>query len=243
MNTTTLSIKDQIAQIAATIEALQIQKIQLETQLAIEEAVATKQQAPNQAAVDAGDEYPLMTGEQLQAYAKQQIEMDKAASKRITEKRQAYYEKQQQEPEVEEKWDTSHYSEQQQATIKKNTASRVKRSKQVDTIVEKVKGKRDINAGDKARIDATKKAAQSVRPEKVAQEKRTTKKAEKATTQKQPKRNYNGMTYAQVRSEVSTRKAALNKADQERMAKAGLRNNTWDGAIASLEWLNKYFAK
>lgn len=122
-------------------------------------------------------------------------------------------------------------------------ASRIKRSKQVDTIVENTKGRRDVNAGDKQKIDAAKEAAMSVKPAKVAQEKRTTKTAEKATTKttKQPARKHEGMTYAQVRTEVSTRKAKLNKADQERMVKAGLKNNTWDGAIASLNWLNQYF--
>jgi hypothetical protein len=175
MNATTLSIKEQIAQIAATIEALQIQKSQLETQLAIEEAVATKQQEPT--------------------------------------------------PEV--------------VVEAKPKASRVKRSKQVDTMV---KGKRDIDAGTAAKIDEMK--AQDVKPAKVAQEKRSTKPTIAEKAKKQPGgRKHEGMTYAQVRNEVSARKAKLNKADQERMSKAGLKNNTWEGAIASLEWLNKYFTK
>lgn len=121
----------------------------------------------------------------------------------------------------------------------KPKASRVKRSKKVDTMVETVKGKRDLDAGTKAKIDEMK--AQDVKPAKVAQEKRQPK-AEKATTKtKQPARKHEGMSYAQVRSEVSARKAKLNKADVERMSKAGLKNNTWDGAVASLEWLNRYF--
>lgn len=138
-----------------------------------------------------------------------------------------------------EEWDTSHYSEQQQAVIKKNAASRVKRSKKVDAIVENVKGKRDVDAGTKAKIDEMK--AQDMKPAKVAQEKRSAKpKAEKASAKKE-KRTHEGMSYSEVRKEVSQRKAALNKADQERMVKAGLKNNTWDGAIESLTWLNRYF--
>lgn len=118
-------------------------------------------------------------------------------------------------------------------------ASRVKRSKKVDAIVENVKGKRDINAGDKARIDEAK--AQDVKPAKVQQEKRTTKKAAPAAKAKTEKRTHEGMSYSEVRKEVSARKAKLNKADQERMAKAGCKNNTWDSAIESLTWLNRYF--
>ena len=121
-------------------------------------------------------------------------------------------------------------------------ASRVKRSKAVDTKVEAIKGKRDVNAGDKQRIDTTKEAAAQFKPEPVQQAKRSTKKTTTPKAEKaQTKRDYNGMTYAQLRSEVSTRKAKLNKADQERMSKAGCKNNTWEGAILCIEWLNQYF--
>lgn len=132
-------------------------------------------------------------------------------------------------------------------TPKAKGAARVKKSKKVDAQVEATKGrkiKRDVNPDDAQRIDEAKQVAQSVKPLKVEQEKRSTKKAAPTTAakaKKQPARKHEGMSYSEVRSQVSTRKAKLNKADQERMSKAGLRNNTWEGAIASLEWLNKYF--
>lgn len=119
-------------------------------------------------------------------------------------------------------------------------ASRVKRSKKVDAIVENVKGKRDVDAGTKAKIDEMK--AQDVKPAKVAQEKRkATKKEAPAAKAKTEKRTHEGMSYSEIRKQVSERKAQLNKADQQRMVKAGLKNNTWDGAIESLTWLNRYF--
>lgn len=130
-------------------------------------------------------------------------------------------------------------------TPKAKGAARVKKSKKVDAQVEATKGrkiKRDVNPDDAQRIDEAKQVAQSVKPLKVEQEKRsTTKKAPAEKAKKQPACKHEGMTYAEVRKQVSERKAKLNKADQERMSKAGLRNNTWEGAIASLEWLNKYF--
>src|SRR5574338_78669 len=151
MNTTISTIKEQIAQLEVTIEALQIEKIKLETQLHIAEAldVATKQEEPA-------------------------------------------------------------------PTPRAKTAARVKKSTK--------QPKRDINAGDKARIDEAKQVAQSVKPLKVEQEKRTTKKPSAEKAKKQPKREYNGMTYAQLRSEVSTRQAKLNKADPERMSTARLKH-------------------
>src|SRR5574338_616683 len=152
MNTTISTIKEQIAQLEVTIEALQIEKIKLETQLHIEEAldVATKQEEPV-------------------------------------------------------------------PTPRAKGSARVKKSTKQPT-------KRDINAGDKARIDEAKQVAQSVKPLKVEQEKRTTKKPSAEKAKKQPKREYNGMTYAQLRSEVSTRQAKLNKADPERMSTARLKH-------------------
>lgn len=178
-STTTISaLKQEIAQLAATIEALQIQKIELEAKLELERHVATKQEVP----VDA-----------------------------------------------------------KPAEQTKKGAARVKKSKQVDAQVEAVKGrkpsKRDVNAGDKERIDSTKQVAMSVKPEPVQQSKGVTKKrAEKAKSPTQ----HDGMSYKQLRSVVSAAKAKLNKADQERLAKHA-KNNTWEGAITCYEWLTKYF--
>lgn len=223
--TVTMTLQQELAQITATIEALEIRKIEIETAIAIEKAqqqhdVATKRN-------DLEDNTPEQEAREL-AKAK-----ERAAKVGDSTPKGEYY-----KPANEVAIEKVSYEE-----FKQRKASRVKRSKQVDTIVEKVKGKRDIDAGTAAKIDETKEQAVSVRPAKVAQEKRTTKKPAAEKAKKQPGRKHEGMTYAEVRSEVSTRKAALNKADQERMSKAGLKNNTWEGAIASLEWLNKYFAK
>lgn len=180
MNSTTISaLEQEIAQLAATIEALQIQKIKLEAKLEMERHVVTKE-------CDIPQEL-----------------LDPTPSEAKPAKK----------------------------------AARVKKAKQVEAKPEPSKGKRDVNAGDKQRIDDAKATAMSVKPEPVQQSKGVTKKtAEKA---KNPTK-HDGMSYKELRNNISTRKAALNKADQERLSKHA-KNTTWDGAIACYEWLNKYF--
>jgi hypothetical protein len=164
------AITKEISQIEAAIEALQIRKIELETQLAMNMINQPHQQAT---------------------------------------------------PRVRKK-------QRQQQVTTPTTATNTK----------KQGGRRDINEGDKKRIDESKELATAIKPQPVQQSKGVTKKnnAEKA---KNPKA-YKGMSYKQLREEVSTRKAKLNAADQARLAKVA-KNNTWQGAIACLEWLELHF--